>query len=924
MPRTRTAATRDPASTPLPGSDVEDAAGEGDGILGTPLREESPISAQTVDFGLTVFLAAVLAVETPVSSEGMAATIALVVRATAAAIQLPPHGVLAPLVTALGWGGDAFDPEENAVQLVTSSRSLEDRLSQHAHVPRTTGTPVPSQPSPSLGTRTTRPRGPDLKGMPDFTLKTPWSFFEKVETLYKRYGIHEHLSSHSPGAGEDVAYSTLRLSLHGAMVPLATKNTTTTALWPAMKEKLQPETASNAYVLRAALGSLAPPTTGTDYDNLGTYFDAYDSAETQAIEICGSSFIVTDADRLHHYRTAIPSDLLRAQPILLMQITDPQQLRKTLLQSTRPLVTGAAVAAVATHLPALSASFNSKDTKPPKKGEKSCNYKWHTSMLESRAPVPGHTIDECNLKANIEKGPSYQPTLVNGKWKQKYKHKAGSKSGKSKQQTGYKHGKTGWKPKSAVAAAASASEKPKLCRACGEPGHTESACGHKIKAGADAKREIAKHAALAEIDAAYGTGERGVVAGAATSHPQPPPPAPPPPPQPKPNRFSFFAATIAMLPFFMGALALPAAAAVGIPKHRYDRLEPAAPAGGILTHHCGRLEPASCSTVGEQLFNLLSPTCHGPFLPDVALLATDQACVALDARLSVFDNGAPVGVIPAREVERQPHRYHEWPGSAHILAGMPAVAFGGGATTPLKRLVGEHRWARARDGAKHCKTFGPYGVAPDGPFTLCSAHYHLQQNNARTVQTSKSMNIAYPATASSPAHVVDLVRTDANLYVLPPPCDPPHVAAANAQQDLIHMSVALGASQPPSLTHRQTVTLFLQAPSIPLGVALQQAKAYSSLHEQAQAADDHKRGIQRPTVAAQEIHARIGWRGRHVVHEFAQRAGIRTTGTNKSMGPAGLTGRARQSQASSKRRQVDQKPVLTGAGRPHHRLRHHV
>ena len=180
MPRTRTAATRDPTSTPLPGSDVEDAAGEGDGTLGAPLCEESPISAKTIDVGLTVFLAAVLAVETPVSPEGMAATIALVARATAAAIQLSPHGVLAPLVTALGWGGDAFDPEENAVQLVASSRYLEDRLPQHAHVPRTTETPVPSQPSPSLGTRTTRPRGPGLKGMPDFTLKTPWSFFEKV------------------------------------------------------------------------------------------------------------------------------------------------------------------------------------------------------------------------------------------------------------------------------------------------------------------------------------------------------------------------------------------------------------------------------------------------------------------------------------------------------------------------------------------------------------------------------------------------------------------------------------------------------------------------------------------------------------------------------------------------------------------------
>ena len=102
----------------------------------------------------------------------MAATIALVVRATAAAIQLPPHGVFAPLVTALGWGGDAFDPEENAVQLVTSSRSLEDRLSQHAHAPRTTGTPAPSQPPPSLGARTTRPRGPDLRACPIYVENT--------------------------------------------------------------------------------------------------------------------------------------------------------------------------------------------------------------------------------------------------------------------------------------------------------------------------------------------------------------------------------------------------------------------------------------------------------------------------------------------------------------------------------------------------------------------------------------------------------------------------------------------------------------------------------------------------------------------------------------------------------------------------------
>ena len=181
MPRTRAAATRDPASTPPSGSGVEDAAGEGGGMLGAPLREESPISAQAVDFGLTVFLAAVLAVETPVSSEGMAATIALVARATAAATQLPPHGVLAPLVAALGWGGDAFDPEENAVQLVTSSRSLEDRLPQHAHAPRATGAPAPSQPSPSLSTRTTRPRGPNLKGTPDFTLKDHGLFLKRLK-----------------------------------------------------------------------------------------------------------------------------------------------------------------------------------------------------------------------------------------------------------------------------------------------------------------------------------------------------------------------------------------------------------------------------------------------------------------------------------------------------------------------------------------------------------------------------------------------------------------------------------------------------------------------------------------------------------------------------------------------------------------------
>ena len=167
---------------------------------------------------------------------------------------------------------------------------------------------------------------------------------------------------------------------------------------------------------------------------------------------------------------------------------------------------------------------------------------------------------------------------------------------------------------------------------------------------------------------------------------------------------------------------------------------------------------------------MASPS-HG----SAALVATDQVCLALNVKLSVFDNGASIGVIPAAEVARAPDRYHDWPQSRKLLAAMPAVAFGGGASTPLTQLVGEHRWVKARDGRKFCKTFGPYGVLPDGPFTLCSVHYHLQQNNARTVQTKTSMYIEYPATPSAPSHIVDLVRTDANLYALPPPCQPPHI-----------------------------------------------------------------------------------------------------------------------------------------------------
>ena len=121
---------------------------------------------------------------------------------------------------------------------------------------------------------------------------------------------------------------------------------------------------------------------------------------------------------------------------------------------------------------------------------------------------------------------------------------------------------------------------------------------------------------------------------------------------------------------------------------------------------------------------------------------------------------------------------------------------------------------------------------------------------------------------------------------------PPQVSAAILQQDLRELSVALGASQPPGLTHRQTVSMFLQASSIPLDIALQQAAAYSDMHMQLQEHNDTARGVRKPTVSAQEVNARVGWRGRAVVKEYAARAGIRATGA-KNMGPTGLTGRAR-------------------------------
>ena len=178
--------------------------------------------------------------------------------------------------------------------------------------------------------------------MPAFSAPTKWSFFETVETLFTRSGIHNHLRSRTAGSGEGVARSALKLTLVGGMRALATKHKTTESLWAAMKPRLQPETASNEYALREAIAALQPPTGGTDYDNLEHYFDLYDQAESQAVAICGSSFAISTSARLHHYRSAIPADLMRSQSILLMGITDPHKLRQTLLSATRPLVTGAA------------------------------------------------------------------------------------------------------------------------------------------------------------------------------------------------------------------------------------------------------------------------------------------------------------------------------------------------------------------------------------------------------------------------------------------------------------------------------------------------------------------------------------------------------------------------------------------------------
>ena len=60
-----------------------------------------------------------------------------------------------------------------------------------------------------------RTRGPDLKDMPDFSASTAWPFFETVETLYMRAGLHHTFSTHTPGAVDGVAYCALKLTLVG-------------------------------------------------------------------------------------------------------------------------------------------------------------------------------------------------------------------------------------------------------------------------------------------------------------------------------------------------------------------------------------------------------------------------------------------------------------------------------------------------------------------------------------------------------------------------------------------------------------------------------------------------------------------------------------------------------------------------------------
>ena len=304
--------------------------------------------AAKVDLGMMIFLAAVVSITTPTDPDNEEHTIAIVAAATASALIVSPKGLFAKLLdAAVGWGNEpqTYENQEPADRIVDSARALkapQDKLSEKIEPP-----PIAHSPHPIREPTRHRTRGPELKDMPDFSASSAWPFFETVETLYTRSGIQNTLYTHTTGYVEGVAYSTLKLTLVGGMKTLGAQHKTTKALWAAMKERLQPTSASNQYVLRQAISAIKPPTTGSTYDNLLTYFEKYDEAEAQAVAICGPSFAVDTAARLHHYQTAIPQQLMESQSILLMAITGPHKLWETLLTATRPLVHGAAIGAIA-------------------------------------------------------------------------------------------------------------------------------------------------------------------------------------------------------------------------------------------------------------------------------------------------------------------------------------------------------------------------------------------------------------------------------------------------------------------------------------------------------------------------------------------------------------------------------------------------